>query len=1346
MKNYILTSLFLILAVAASGAELSLIHLDRGRNISNNYIMGFAQDRKGYIWVSTESGLNRFDGTAFRQFKRNNSDIGADALNKLYADKADDILWIATQRRGLDRLDLDTYKYTHFRHTDADPGSIASDGVTAVAPANDGGLWVATYTDGLDYLDKKTGTFSHFNSRTVDGWPGDKLWNVCADNSGNVYLAHVEKGFSVFNPHTKKIRNYRHNSSDPGSLPSDQARAVFIDSNHNIWVGTDKGLALFSPLEGSFTTFRHSPVNDRSLVSDRVLDISQTSDGRLLVATENGGLSILDTSEKALHSLDSLEFENFTSQADSPLRLSNKTVQTVFCDSFGNIWAGTYGDGIDVLSPHKGAFETYSSTSAPFDLPSSPVMSICAYADTLWVGTDGKGAVLYGPEGKIANFDNLGDNAILAIHRDPDGNVWFGTYGGRVFRLPPGASKADYIMNGGVADIRSFADIPGGGILIGHGQGITAITADGSTRHFSDPGSHDKEELVRALLFDSSGRLFVGSFGQGLSVYSPEGRLIKKFNDWSGLPSNEVTYLAEDPRHNILVATAEGLMYIRPDLEPDTANIAVRHLAKVRIASVEIDDADRIWISTDDGITLLTPDSIVRDFRSAYQSNLTDFSRGASGHTGDGRIFFGSHYGVSSFLPSVIDNSSHVPSPVFTAVTLFNSFSDTEKIEYVLDDGVNVPYDQNTIRVSFGILDPAEADAVDFRYRFAGKDSRWYPCTNRSNLILSNLPAGKYKLALQAVSRDGSGESEVSYLDITVTPPLWATWWAKLIYFLLAAALIAFLVNIYKNHMRLEYDLTLERRNSRHQQELNAERMRFFTNITHELRTPLTLILGPLEDLKSEPALPEKFRRRVTAINRSANRLLDLINTILEFRKTETQNRGLRVSHGDMSKLVKEIGLRYKELNTNNSLTIDTEVEAGDYHLWFDPEIVAMIVDNLMSNACKYTNSGKVTLRLHHTEESGVPFTEISVADTGIGMGEDTLKHIFDRYYRDRSTAETRLGTGIGLALVNNLVRLHEGEIFADSEYNRGSEFRFRLHTDNAYPSAERRDTPFLSDVSEQPSAEVGDTKAVQDSRETVLVVEDNDEIIEYIRDTLSDEYDVVAASNGENGLKIAKDKNPDIIITDIMMPGMDGISMIRNLKKDNDTEYIPVIIVTAKTADDARREAYEAGADSFITKPFSSKVLRSRIHNILQTRHNLALNILGRTAEDTTNADAGVGSKHADEALVSEMSQADTEFVAKVGSIIKDNIASDTLDVAFIADKMCMSHSTLYRKVKSITGLTIARLIRRERARFAAELLSTGKYTVSEISLMVGMGSQANFRQCFKEEFGVTPSEYRKG
>lgn len=1319
------------LSAIVGHSAVNMVHLGGEQGLSNNYIMGMAQDRNGFVWVSTESGLNRFDGTRFRSFRKGDGNKPmSNELNRIYADTVANVLWIANQRHGLDRLDCSDYTFTHYRPDKDNPDAIGSPGVTDIAPAADGKLWVATYTDGIDLMDPATGKFRHFNSRTVRGWPDDHVWTM-RESDGMVYVGHVNSGFSVFDPRKNRVRNFRYDASDPSSLPGNGVRAVLPDKNGNVWVGTDGGLALFNPESGTFTCFRHDGGRSSSLVSNSVYGLMTDSHGRLWVSTENGGVSMLDLKKLMMKSPSDVEFINMIPDGGDGGKVSNKTVHCTFEDSFGNIWIGTYGDGIDMLC----------HTELPFGYGSTrnPVTSLALRDNNLFIGSDGGGMDVIALDSKdfqkVAARNYFKGKSVLASMVDSRGSLWIGTYDGGVVIIPAGSNTPKILDAVTSVDVRCFAETPDGDILAGNGLGIISFSPDGKikeTRYVADGKLSD--EWLRTILVRPDGNIWVGSFGGGVTVYSPDYKQLYKAATWTGLHTNTVNQLIDAGSH-VWAATGDGLVKLSTKANVDTIIDAASGLADSNIRAVTLDREGCLWMTTGSGISVLRPDGRIANYGNADGIANGDFSGACVAEREDGELFFGSHFGIHTLDRDLLKTVSPVPSPVITSVTIFGRDNHEPEEEIFAPAGkLEFPYNRNTIRVSFNILDAAQTSAVEYWYKVEGVDSRWYEGDSSTGVFLRNLPPGHYKLTVKACRRNSPSVYSQTELAFVITPPLWATWWAKLLYALAIALAAWFAIRFYKKRLALEYALDLERQNSRHEQELNAERLRFFTNITHELRTPLTLILGPLDDMKSDKSLSAEHSRKIGVIHKSAARLIDLINSILEFRRTETQNRQLRVAYGDIGQLVSDIGGRYRELNTNSAVDIRIHVENGDFRLWYDPEIVAMIVDNLMSNACKYTVAGAIDLKLYHCEESGVPFTEIAVTDTGIGMGNETLRHIFDRYYRDRS-AETKLGTGIGLALVYNLVKIHEGEIFAESEPDRGSTFRFRLHTDNSYPDAERRAEGYLC-VTETVGA-VSEKMVVKESpeRSTVLVVEDNIDIINYINTSLESEYNVVSATNGSEGLAKAKDIMPDIIISDIMMPKMDGISMVRALKESVDTEYIPVIIVTAKIAEDARREAYEAGADSYITKPFSSSLIRSRIANIMASRHKLARGVIEKKEDNSIENGSPI---------VSSLSEKDAEFIEKVRDIIQDNISGDNLDVGFIADAMCMSHSTLYRKVKAVTGLTVAGLIRRMRARAAAELLTTGRYTVSEIAFMVGMGSPGNFRQCFKEEFGVLPSEYK--
>lgn len=483
--------------------------------------------------------------------------------------------------------------------------------------------------------------------------------------------------------------------------------------------------------------------------------------------------------------------------------------------------------------------------------------------------------------------------------------------------------------------------------------------------------------------------------------------------------------------------------------------------------------------------------------------------------------------------------------------------------------------------------------------------------------------------------------------------------------------------------------------------------------------------------MEENSQLPQREITRVTMMRKSADRLLSMVNSILEFRKTETQNKQLAVRRGNLADLVREMGDRYRELNTNRSVEYETVIEDADFNMLYDPSAMSTILDNLLSNAAKYTAAGRITLSLsHETGSDGIVYTVIKVADTGSGIRQRSIPRIFERYYHDPQNTHMT-STGIGLALVKNLVDLHEGTVTVESREGEGSVFTVRLRVDNTYPRA-IHDTAVAETVEEIYTPEILDDRESPKSKPVILVVEDNKEICAYIADSLADSYIVHVAHDGAAGLEKAATLVPDIIVSDIMMPRMDGMEMVRKLKGDVNTSHIPVILLTAKGSIEDRTDAYSIGAESFITKPFTSRLLRSRIGNILEARRLLTDRINEAPRPDEKAR-----------VLAESVSQIDREFLEKLESLIDADPGTDTLDVTYLASKMNMSHSSLYRKVKALTGMSVNGFIRYKRIHRAEELLLTGRHTISEIAMMVGINSLSNFRTIFKEEFGMTPSEY---
>ena len=591
--------------------------------------------------------------------------------------------------------------------------------------------------------------------------------------------------------------------------------------------------------------------------------------------------------------------------------------------------------------------------------------------------------------------------------------------------------------------------------------------------------------------------------------------------------------------------------------------------------------------------------------------------------------------------------------------------------------------------------------------------------------------------------RNQEWSDEISSIEIIIAPPFWLSWWAKLLYLISGTALLFIGLWAYRRKLNLEYLYESEKKNHEQEQELNDERLRFYTNITHELRTPLTLILGPLEDLVKSNTLSSKDHHRISVIHQSAVRLLNLINQILDFRKTETQNKRLCVTKGNLTSAVYETGLKYKELNNKPEIQILIEVEEENMVLFFDKEVITMILDNLISNALKYTEKGYIRIRAEWVTENGIRYAQLSVEDTGYGIGQDALAHIFERYYQESGEHQAS-GTGIGLALVKNLVKLHEGDIQVKSLPEIGTTFYLRLPAGNTYPQAlhgEDIHTDKQDGKEEEPieKQEVADKD--KNARPIILVVEDNADIRDYIADSFTDLYEIKTAANGKEGLQIATDCIPDIIVSDIMMPVMNGVVMCQKLKADIRTSHIPVILLTAKDSITDKEEGYQAGADSYLTKPFSAGLLQSRISNLLTQRRLLSERFAIRPDKPKKQ------SMEEKRAIITEsMNKLDKEFLDKITNTITEGLAAaENIDITVLSNVMCMSSSTLYRKVKALTGMSTNEYIRKIKMQLAEKYLLEGKYSISEIAFKVGINSNVYFRQCFKEEFGMSASDYLK-
>lgn len=1367
MKKHIASTLFLsllsILQLTAQSHSVKKLGIEQG--LSNNYVVSITQDKQGFLWFATEEGLNKFDGTRFITYYKNdlphnNQGITGNELNRVYADSKRPIIWIATQRDGLNAYNYDEQTFTAYQHNPENPHSLITNDVTDISPStqNDDGLWVSTYYRGIEYLNINNGQFTHYNRSTVPSLPSNQTWTVLDGGDNNLYIGHVGSGFSIFSLKDKSVKNFQNETGNPTSLPGNDVFCIIKDANGNIWLGTNNGLALYNAANDNFITFRNNKNDKYATLCSRILSIRQLKDNRLWIASELNGIAILNLKQGMFLSPEELSIE-YIQEGDDSRSLSNASARCIFQDSFDNIWIGTWGGGINFISSKPPLFTTLSYSPIPNNensLNNKVASSLCMDRQgRIWIGTDGGGINVFEGEKRIAIYKkesgDIPSNFILASLQDSKGNLWFGSYQGGIsyYDSRNRRFRSISLMGQSNLDVRTIYEDAQHNIWVGYSGGIVVLNplTMKIIQHYNTDNSELHSDFIRSIAQDEKGRFWIGTFGDGLGIYTPNLQKIKTFTQRDGFCSNTINQIIQDKQKRMWIGTGEGLVCF---LSTDELNYKTYQrkdgLINTNICAITEDKKGNIWFSNNKGISCyVTNKGCFYNYDHSDDVPAGSFSSSCVTQSKNGQIYFGSINGVCCFNPDITMNEQPAPAAVVTEMKILGRLSNLENNDMIINlskgQNVELSHAQNSFGLTFNVQNYSLVNQVEYVYMLKGLENSWYTVNENNSVTFRNIPPGKYEFLIKARIHNQKWPEEATSLTIRINPPLWLTWWAKLIYILVSISITYLILHAYKKKLDLESLYTLEKKNHEQEQELNQERLRFYTNITHELRTPLTLILGPLEDMQKEASLPAKQAQKLSVIHQSALRLLNLINQILEFRKTETQNKKLCVSKGNIAPLIYEIGLKYKELNQNTKIDFRIQIEKEEMFLFFDKEIITIVLDNLISNAIKYTEQGCVTLSLHQTMRNEVAYTEIKVSDTGYGISAEALPHIFDRYYQESGKHQAS-GTGIGLALVKNLVTLHEGEIRAESIQNEGSTFYISLLTDNIYPNALHADStePVQEEMNQNTELEYSQEATLDTSKPILLIVEDNEEIQKYIVESFTDSFEVITANNGEEGKQQALSRIPDIVVSDIMMPVMDGITLCKQLKDDVRTSHIPIILLTAKDSLQDKEEGYEVGADSYLTKPFSASLLRSRINNLLDSRKKLVAQF---QAQSTPGSQIDLSEKRI--VIAEALSKLDNEFIEKITLLIEENLSSEKIDINYLSDKMCMSGSTLYRKMKALTGLSTNEYIRKVKMENAERLLLEGKFNISEIAYKVGMNSTGYFRQCFKEEFGVSPSDYLK-
>ncbi|RED95976.1 hybrid sensor histidine kinase/response regulator transcription factor [Marinoscillum furvescens] len=1301
-------------------------------SLSNNRITSLIEDHVGRLWVGTNNGLNFLakGKNTFRRVDFNLQDNSAqNHIRALAFDPKTRWLWVGTEE-GLIRFDFDSLGNTvkQLRFTDS-TNKIDGSEIDDIVISEKGDVWMVTGRGILHHYLQAEQKFETFQlpektSTEINQWPfhlietidGEiligndlehlmkfdpssrsftvlnlQLGNTVAvshmlcDTRGNIWLSSDGYGLFVLDSELRLRDHITHDPKKPSSLPNNQPAFTYEDSNEIFWIGTyNKGFCKLSAARSAFVHLTHSREEPNGLSGPIAQAVVVDKKDRVWIGIDGGGLTLYDEHENT--------FRHFRSDDDNPHTISSDKIVYLCEGKEGGIWACTWDKGINRFDPKT------------------------------------EKAVRYLKE--EANQHSISENTIICAAPDRSKGLWVGTFESGINYFDPGKNKFFRFTN----QLIERAGLP--------------------------------NSRVQHLFIDKQNRLLVGSTS-GLAVvdlnrFDYENPEELPFIPFDKVPFQgmRITHITQGPDGDIWVGSNTGLHRVDEDFSKITSYNVLSGLANNLVVGVTVELDGTVWFTSKGGLSRLNPEKgRIINFSEQDGIQGAEFQSKSIFQKHDGRIFIGGINGLNIFHPDDVVLNHVAVDPMITGLRVLNTeigvgdtLIDRVLLEKPLNqtEGINLKYNEGFLTIDFVALHYLSQEHVKYAHRMLGVSDDWVYVENENrSATFSNLTSGDYRFEVMATLDDNWDNSSVAALDIHVATPPWRTVYAYLVYCLVVALITWIILRYYSRTMR-----EIRRR------ELDHNKMEFFMNVSHEFRTPLALILNPVDKLLAELDPNEKPYESALTIQRSSMKLVNLVNQLLDFRKVDLGKSPLDPVKADVVRSVKDSYSMFEDLAKLKGLEMHFETELASTDMWFDPDKLEKIVSNLLSNAIKFTDpGGKIIVRI--LQEKGKSkakrllgksdpkdFVIIEVEDTGIGLKKEELALVFDRFFHISST---NTGTGIGLNYTKSLVQQHDGEISVISEFGKGSKFVVRLplvteRASSAWGNHSKHRSKHLasndslksleytlvtSDLvpTKSEEAEAEHKSAKTGENQTILIVEDNKELRVHLRKGFEDKFRVKEANNGKVGLQKAIKFCPDVIISDVVMPEMDGFEMCRELKQNDQTVSIPVILLTARSYEEDKIEGYELGADSYLAKPFSMQVLQARVHNLMETRKQLR------------NRFASVASLSPASDFTSN--SLDERLVDSAIKIVTENISNSDFGLEELVTELGISRSYFYRRISSITGQKPSAFIRTIRLKYAADLLKQNAYSIKEIAYKTGFNSSAYFSKTFREHFNKTPREF---
>ncbi len=1322
--------------------DIKFQHYTSEDGLSQRSVMSILQDKKGYLWFGTRDGLNKFDGNKFIIYKHDTEDpksLSNNNIHSIYEDKSGN-LWVGT-KNGLNKYNPKEDNFIQYKQSD----NIRDNIIWDIKEIDHNLIWIAT-DNGIKEINTVSNKIKKIQSQTNkrNSISDNKTRYILKSKDGNIWICNT-KYIDLYLPRSKTFSRINYPKSRSNNIHLNDLPTLFIDQKNNLWLGYEEGLAKYDPIKKEFIEFEFF---DKKPIKTAVRSICEDNIGNLWIGTYSG-LYISNTTRKNL-----MHIVHYEDDANS---LSQNSIYKIFKDSRGDMWIGTWANGLNYYNSDNSSFKKISFGNTNNKLNYRVVSGIAEDLNgNLWIGTEGGGLNFYNRKTKkFSYFKNKADDPnslnannvksviiskdnkiwigmhdgglnfldplqvpfkfqkvdfpkehnislkgykVLNLLEDKDGNIWIGTLtGGLIFYNVQ--TKVLTRVDKDIRTIMSLAQTENPDLLlIGGDKGLETIHIKTKKRNkipLKFLKNAHSNIYINCIFIDKHNNYWAGTEGDGLFMFNPVKKTTKIYGIKDGLP-NDIIY---------------GILS---------------------------DNNGNIWISTNNGISRINLSSNnIKNYTQSDGLQGNEFNYGSFYKTKAHELFFGGTNGLTYFNPNDIRKNTFVPlidiNNIEVNNTPYSKITDSTK-------KIILKYNQNNFSIDFTALSYMQPEKNEFEYILEGNDKSWSHVGTQRRAVYTNIEAGNYIFKVKGSNNDGVWNVEGDSLHIEVLPSPWRTWWAYLIYTAILSA-----ITLYIRRLIL---LRIKERNEKEKsEEINHLKLNLFTDISHDFRTPLTLIIGPLEKMINQNAGDNYIKKQHAIMLRNAKMLLELINQILDFRKSESGKLSLQASKNNIVSFVEEIKKSFDALAAKKDIQFTLDSDHDDIDVWFDQVKLKNVFFNLLSNAFKFTDDNSV-IKIHISDHVISPkstssdFVKIEITNFGEVIPERYHNLIFDQFYQlDHANKYT--GYGIGLSLTKRLIDLHKGEISVRSSVEEGTTFSVLLKLGNTHLSpkeciGESNSLQKTQDdnVEEAPIYQQHISKnlviheANHQEFKSLLLVEDNLDLQNFIKEIFINKYNVYSAENGEQAFEIASKNAIDLIISDVSMPIMDGFELCAQIKKSLITSHIPFILLTAKTSSIHQEEGYLIGADAYITKPFNAKILELKVDNLLETRVALIRKFKKDVILEPKNL---------------TVTSPDEIFLEKAIKTVEKNITNPEFNASMLVEEMNMSRTVIYTKLKALTGQNLSTFIRIIRLKRAGTLLLKTTMNISEIAYEVGFNDLKYFRECFKGFYNVTPSDYKR-